>query len=215
MDKQLSSECNLSFLNEEQEKCYNEIQINDSILVLKERMVGTTSFLKKYVTNELLKGKNKTICFMSSLYINTIIFRKEVGKLIKETYGYECTESTNALTITSNNNRLVCLRNNSDSFYNLHQIDIFIYDEIGFEKDNFDALIKTLELYKQISLLKIIFTYTIEANGKALSPCNNMVWEWLLTNDFKKVKMTEMLNLKELQLKESLFDNINKIYNER
>ena len=97
----------------------------------------------------------------------------------------------------------------------MHQIDIFIYDEIGFEKDNFDALIKTLELYKQILPLKIIFTYTMEESGRQIHPCNNMVWQWLLNNDFKKVKMTEMLNLKELQLKESLFDNINKIYNER
>ena len=50
MDKQLLNKYGLQFLNKEQEDCYNEIYLNNSILILKRRNVGTTSVLKKYVT---------------------------------------------------------------------------------------------------------------------------------------------------------------------
>ena len=201
MDKQLSNKYGLQFLNKEQEDCYNEIYLNNSILILKRRHVGTTSVLKKYVTEELLKGKNKTIFYMSPLAITNRSFKIDVSKLVTAISEYECKSSTNKIVIESNNNKLLCLNNKPDSFRDLQQINTFIYDEIGFDRDNFDAWIKTLELYKQffpLNQLKIIFTYTMEESGKQTHPCNNMVWQWLLTNDFKKVTMTEMLNLKEL-----------------
>lgn len=198
MDKQLLNKYGLRFLNKEQEDCYNEIYLNSSILILKRRHVGTTSVLKKYVTEELLKGKNKTIFYMSPLTITNKSFKIDVSELVTSISGYECESSKNKIVIESNNNKLFCLNSKPDSFRDLQQINTFIYDEIGFERDNFDALTKTLELYKQFFPLKIIFTYTMEESGKQTHPCNNMVWQWLLTNDFKKVTMTEMLNLKEL-----------------
>ena len=198
MDKPLLNKYGLRFLNKEQEDCYNEIYLNNPILILKRRHVGTTSVLKKYVTEELLKGKNKTIFYMSPLTITNKSFKIDVSELVTSISGYECESSKNKIVIESNNNKLLCLNSKPDSFRDLQQINTFIYDEIGFERDNFDALTKTLELYKQFFPLKIIFTYTMEESGKQTHPCNNMVWQWLLTNDFKKVTMTEMLNLKEL-----------------
>lgn len=156
MDKQLLNKYGLQFLNKEQEDCYNEIYLNNSILILKGRNVGTTSLLKKYVTEELLKGENKTIFYMSPLAITNRSFKIDVSKLVTAISEYECESSTNKIVIESNNNKLLCLNNKPDSFCDLRQITTLIYDEIGFERDNFDALIKTLELYKQFFSVKSV-----------------------------------------------------------
>lgn len=198
-------------MTQAQEECYNAIQQNDRILIVKKRQSGTTSLLAAYVVNELNQDYNKTICFMSpSSSMNAEFMSIVYSNLVSIRSAKQVMINNNKQIKTINGNKIISKINRAESFCGEQKIDIFIYDEIGFERGDFPALYKTLCLYRPF---KTIFTFTTEDHNKVLAPYLESVQDWLLTTDCKRIKLPMFTGIREQTAKNDMYDRIRELYN--
>lgn len=193
-------------MTEAQRKCYNTINENDKILILKKRQAGATTLLATCVINELKEGYNKTICYMSPSSSMNREFMSIVSNSFIEDMNNIVSNTIKKLELL-NGNKLITMRNCSENFCGLQKIDMFIYDEIGFERGDFPALYKTLALYRP---LKRIFTYTTADCGNILTPCLEIVQDWLLMTSSKRVLLPMFSDVRIV--KDDIYDRIQKLY---
>lgn len=193
-------------MTEAQRKCYNTINENDKILILKKRQAGATTLLATYVINELKEGYNKTICYMSSSSLMNREFMSIVNNSFTDNMSNIVTYTAKKLELL-NGNKVISMINIPENFCGLQKIDVFIYDEIGFELGDLPALYKTLALYRP---LKRIITYTTADCGNILTPCLEIVQDWLLMTSSKRVLLPMFADIKTI--KDDTYDRIQKLY---
>lgn len=194
-------------MTESQRKCYNVVNENDKVLILKKRQSGATTLLSTYVVNELKEGYNKTICYMSPSSSMNREFMSIVNNSFTDNMSNVVTNTTKKLELL-NGNKVISMINIPENFCGLQKIDTFIYDEIGFEHGDLPALYKTLALYRP---LKRIITYTTADCGNILSPCLEVVQDWLLMTSSKRVLLPMFSDIKIV--KDDIYNRIQKLYN--
>ena len=117
----LYSNENLLHMTCEQEKCYNLINGNDKILIIKKRQSGASSLLATYVISELQEGYNKTICYMSpSSLMNEHLMYSIIHHFSSIYNGNGIAKNTHKELKLLNGNRLICRLNTAESFCGEH-----------------------------------------------------------------------------------------------
>lgn len=151
------------------------------------------------------------------------LFMQQVNDFIKQAFRYEynnfhfITETvSNRMNLYLNNgSKLLCRGNSAESFCSIAYIDMIIYDEVGFDKDNFNAFIRTIELYKNIKQLKIVFTLTNKEEGKCIDIPNKDVENYFKENkDFTAVDIDTLSHVKQKMEEQSLYNKIKELYGE-
>lgn len=151
------------------------------------------------------------------------LFMQQVNDFIKQAFRYEynnfhfITETvSNRMNLYLNNgSKLLCRRNSAESFCSIGYIDMIIYDEAGFDKDRFNSLIKTIELYKNIKSSKTVFTLTDREKGKYMDIFNKDVESYFRENkDFTVVNISTLSQYKQKIEKQYLYDKIKELYGE-
>lgn len=174
-------------LTKKQIDCLSAISENKNTLIIKGRQTGATMLLARYIGSKLLSGENLTIFYMSSSKITNDWFMEIVLDWLDNIgSSEEVLSHTSSKLIMQNGNKLECKKNVSKQFLGYDKIDVFVYDEIGFEKGNFNELQESLKLCNPS---KTIYTYTAFDLDKIVTPCSPDIYEWLLTADFNRVRL--------------------------
>lgn len=210
-------------LTEEQRDVLATINVNEKILIKKDRCTGITTLLAAYVAFKMLTIPNRIYVYTAPNTSLRDLFMQKVNDFIKQAFRYEYnnfhfiteTVSNKKVLHLNNGSKLLCRRNSAESFCSIAYIDMIIYDEVGFDKDNFNALIKTIGLYKNIKSLKTVFTLTNKEKGKCIDISNKSVENYFKENkDFTTVDMDTLSYVKQKMEEQSLYNKIKELYGE-
>lgn len=210
-------------LSEGQTEVLNIINNNDDVLIKKDRCTGVTTLLAAYVAYEILTLPNRIYVYIAPntnlRYLFMLQVYQFVDNAIKHLYNdfhsiIKLTSTRNKLFL-NNGSKLICGANNALTFHSIQYINTIIYDEVGFDRTNFNSLIKTIELYKNIKSLKTIFTLTEKERDKYIDIPNKNVEIYFKGNkDITTVDIDTLSHYKQKIEEQYLYDKIKEVYGE-